>query len=407
MHDSLAAPGDVPLTGPYLLVLFSVPVFFDPQGRPHVDALWAQDLHAHRTYLPDLTVCSYRAPWPRDDTGLVPLDGVPGLRMVTLPRPRGLLHALARAPLTAALLWKEIGRCRIVHSSVAAWPLPEAWFTTPIARWRGRPQVINVESAFWRLPARDPAAPRWRRAWSRLQERLARACLDRCDLPLFTHDGYRRSLLSQPERGHVIPATWLQRDWVIDADALAGMLLAKAGRDRLHIGFCGRLTAAKGVLDAMQACADAVASGASLRFDLWGDGPLRDALARHPLVTSGQARLCGTEAYGPPLLARLRDFDLLLVPTTSDEQPRVVFDAYAQGVPVLASDSPGHRAVVRPGVTGELFPPGDVAALRAALVQAAENRAAWHARGTACRETALAHTHEAMHAARRRLLARL
>ena len=48
----------------------------------------------------------------------------------------------------------------------------------------------------------------------------------------------------------------------------------------------------------------------------------------------------------------------MLVPNLGDEQPRIVYDAYSQAVPVLASATPGLKACVEEGVTGRFFAPG-------------------------------------------------
>jgi len=51
----------------------------------------------------------------------------------------------------------------------------------------------------------------------------------------------------------------------------------------------------------------------------------------------------------------------------------VLVEAMACGVPVVASDIPGYRAVLRDGVDGKLVPPGDASALAAALRELVED----------------------------------
>lgn len=53
----------------------------------------------------------------------------------------------------------------------------------------------------------------------------------------------------------------------------------------------------------------------------------------------------------------------------------VLIEAMACGVPVVASDIPGYRAVVEDGVQGTLFPPGDHEALARALLRLVEEGA--------------------------------
>ena len=265
--------------------------------------------------------------------------------------------------------------------------------------------MIIVESAFWRLPARDPAARPLRRWWSRLQERLARACLDRADLAIFTQDGYRQSLLTAPRRGHVIEASWLDAEGIVGAAALAESLAGKLRRAGLRVAFFGRLTREKGMLDIIAAGVDLLREGVDIRVDIYGEGPLREVaagLAREG--AQGRITLHPLLPYGPLFFARVAEYDAVVVPTHSDEQPRIVFDAYSQGVPVLASDTSGHRQCLTEGETGAFFAAGDVEALKRALRSISSGKAGWLARGEAARQRACRHTHEAMHDRRRHLL---
>jgi glycogen(starch) synthase len=52
-----------------------------------------------------------------------------------------------------------------------------------------------------------------------------------------------------------------------------------------------------------------------------------------------------------------------------------VMEAFAAGVPVVGSDIPGVRALVRDGVTGLLVPPGDIERLASALRRLHEDAA--------------------------------
>jgi phosphatidylinositol alpha-mannosyltransferase len=68
------------------------------------------------------------------------------------------------------------------------------------------------------------------------------------------------------------------------------------------------------------------------------------------------------------LARRLRGADVLCAPSLHGESFGVVLlEAMAAQTPIVASDIPGYRRVVRPEVDGLLVPPGDSAALAAAL----------------------------------------
>ena len=79
------------------------------------------------------------------------------------------------------------------------------------------------------------------------------------------------------------------------------------------------------------------------------------------------ARVVFTGTHSRSEIARrIRESDLLVVPSRMETQGVVVIEALASGVPVLASDVGGIPETVIPG-TGWLFPVGSVEALSEAL----------------------------------------
>ena len=84
---------------------------------------------------------------------------------------------------------------------------------------------------------------------------------------------------------------------------------------------------------------------------------------------AGDERITFAGPYGegeaPKVFA---DIDVLVVPSTWYENtPFVVLDAFAAGVPVIASDRGGLSAAVEDGINGLLFRPGDAQSLRTAI----------------------------------------
>jgi phosphatidylinositol alpha-mannosyltransferase len=70
-------------------------------------------------------------------------------------------------------------------------------------------------------------------------------------------------------------------------------------------------------------------------------------------------------------IRRIRGCHVLAAPSLYGESFGVVLlEGLAAGVPVVASDLPGYRNVVRPGRDGRLVPPGDRSALAKALAEA-------------------------------------
>ncbi|HKE43994.1 MAG TPA: glycosyltransferase family 4 protein [Steroidobacteraceae bacterium] len=89
----------------------------------------------------------------------------------------------------------------------------------------------------------------------------------------------------------------------------------------------------------------------------------------------------------PDLLART---DIVTLPSYREGTPKILLEAAASGLPVVATDVPGCREVVDPGVTGLLVPARDSAALALALRQLIESRSLRERMGIAGRRKMLA-----------------
>jgi glycosyltransferase involved in cell wall biosynthesis len=78
--------------------------------------------------------------------------------------------------------------------------------------------------------------------------------------------------------------------------------------------------------------------GAKIEFDVIGDGQelgrLRE-LAKSTEINSS-VRFLGSLAYGPDLLKKLSEYDALLFTPTAEDTPRMIFDGYAAGLPLVA-----------------------------------------------------------------------
>ena len=93
-----------------------------------------------------------------------------------------------------------------------------------------------------------------------------------------------------------------------------------------------------------------------------------------------------------------------MVPSLSDEQPRIVYDGYSQAIPILASKTAGLQDVIQNNLTGKLVRPNDAIALADLL------EASWHeleplkVMGMQSLHTARGMTHQKMHEQRWEIL---
>ncbi len=200
----------------------------------------------------------------------------------------------------------------------------------------------------------------------------------------------------------MVPAAWINEEWILSEERAASAWDARAGATRLI--FAGRLVEAKGVEILLQAIDQA--ADAQLEITIMGEGPLRDRCVRAAEAKHGSInlRFLDPVGYGEPFLAALRGHDAVVLPSLSSEQPRVLFDAFSQAVPVIGSATGSIREFVQAGVNGLLVPPGDTAALAQALTWASRDRADLRTLGMTALEGCGKATHRAMHARRHEII---
>lgn len=130
-------------------------------------------------------------------------------------------------------------------------------------------------------------------------------------------------------------------------------------------GLLGRLSWEKNHELFLAAAARLRDGGAAARFRIGGDGPLRDAIAAE-IARLALGDCTGMTGY-VAADSFFADLDALVICSRVENQPYVVMEAMARGLPVIATRVGGLPDLVDDGLTGRLVPPGDAAALAAAM----------------------------------------
>jgi glycosyltransferase involved in cell wall biosynthesis len=138
--------------------------------------------------------------------------------------------------------------------------------------------------------------------------------------------------------------------------------------DRI-VGAAGRLSPEKGFGVLVEAAAQVIRADPTIGFVHFGDGPLRATVSR-------QISEFGLE--GRFILAGFRNdldlftphWDLAVLPSFTEGLPCIALEAFAAGVPVVATSVGGLPEVVEEGVNGFLVPPGDPSALARRILDA-------------------------------------
>lgn len=297
---------------------------------------------------------------------------------------------LLRAPATRGLVRLE----RIAGEEPPAWRVPYRRFGKPLAqlafvlgplalvrRFRREawtPDVIHAHSFLSALPAlllgrllRRPVA--YTEHWTIFlpenpgslapgMERLARLALTRADVVLPVSADLERALrrLAPRARTRVVPN-------VVD-DVFAPAARADGGPARLlTVGLLD--TPRKGVDVLLEALA-LVPGRERLRLDVVGEGELRpgyEALAER--LGLGETVTFHALEPKPALAERMRQADLFVLASRYENNPCVVLEAMASGLPVVATRVGGIPELVD-STTGRLAEPLDPPAFAAALEDA-------------------------------------
>jgi len=322
-----------------------------------VSGIWPPDVGGPASHAPELA--SFLRARGHEIEALVTASEPPAaeaypLRFVSRSLPPGLRHA-AGVGLVAA-------RARAADVVYATGMLGRASLGSLLAR---RPFVVKLTA--------DPAYERARRlglthasleAFQRrpgaasLPLRLARDADLRRAAHLITPSSYLRELALgwgvAAERATVLPNPTPP----LPALAPRAELRRRFGIEGPVLVFAGRLTAQK----ALQAGIEA-ARGAGVELLIAGEGPERAALER-----LGHGRFLGPLPRRS-VLELFAAADAVLLSSAWENFPHVLVEALALGTPVIATRVGGVAEVVRDGENGLLVPPGDVGALRDAIVR--------------------------------------
>jgi glycosyltransferase involved in cell wall biosynthesis len=298
----------------------------------------------------------------------------------------GLVTSLPPPYRSAVLSFAERGLCRPFLDGVRARGCPalELEHDTPhlLAAWReitGHLRRFGADVLFChgykanllgRLAARRVGIPvaAVSRGWTgenlklRAYEALDRALLRRMDRVVCVSEGQavkvRRAGVPAAKTQVIRNSIRAERFEDVSPSYRGQLQGFFASPRRLILGAAGRLSPEKGFAVLLDAAAEVVRSDPSVGFVLFGDGPLRGDLERRAdaLGLRGMFVLAG---FRPDMDCFLPHLDLLILSSYTEGLPNVVLEAFAAGVPVVATAVGGTPEVVEEGVSGHLVPPGN------------------------------------------------
>ncbi|MEO8740898.1 MAG: glycosyltransferase family 4 protein, partial [Casimicrobiaceae bacterium] len=165
-------------------------------------------------------------------------------------------------------------------------------------------------------------------------------------------------------------------------------------RQPVSILFASRLLLDKGIVELVEAARLLRERGIATVVRIAGQPDSGNPRSVPQSMLASWAKLPGIELLGhrDDMAQLLAEADVVTLPTSYGEGiPRILIEAAASGLPLVATDVPGCRDIVRPGENGILVPERDAVALADALQQLAldpalRERMSARSREIACRE---------------------
>lgn len=236
--------------------------------------------------------------------------------------------------------------------------------------------------------------------YSKLFERYARDAVSTASLSLLKGqdlmDRYRKYQLNAKlfhDTSYSIGDVIDEHDLAIRCDGLDQRL--RAG-DPPRFVYCGRLTPRKGILDSIEIVAKCHQLGFPVEFDIIGHGEQKADLAKRidELGMGDSIRMLGRVAYGDELFARLRTYDGLLFTPLAEDTPRMIFDGYASGLPLIAYDIAYCVERQKTESASTLLPQGDWDLSAQRLIEAVKHPTQIRSQTIAARKAAVYHAAE-------------
>jgi glycosyltransferase involved in cell wall biosynthesis len=252
------------------------------------------------------------------------------------------LHDRARWQADLASL---AGRAQVVHAGVDDVYRPIAFEGFRVGLRHGKPTVFvqdtdNVVQQRQLFADHGPAQRAKVAVYVWIYERMCRWGVARADLSLLKGASLIRRYGRFAKNAREFHDTSFSLADIVSKEQLERRLATLGEARSLRLVYCGRLTPRKGLDRSLNILARAKSLGAAVEFDIIGDGTERKRLQSlaEALGLAEQVRFHGSVPYDGHLLKRLAQYDALLFTPTAEDTPRMIFDGYAAGLPLVAFD---------------------------------------------------------------------
>ena len=349
-------------------VLFTrIAIVKTDSGRMYCDPLWAKDLRLHLDYISDFRICCPVVN-SNEIRGLEDISEYRIKRYIELRKDYGLMSIVRNLIPNFIQVIRACKGASIVHSEGAGWAFPLSFyllFLKPFFRFQW---IVLIESSPWMCHKNEKLTPR-KFVTHYFYKLVLSLCMKQADARIFTQSFYRKFFLKEETaRTLIAPATWIDNVNLVSPDAVKKRYLERKGRT-LRLIFPARLVEEKGVFVLFDAIKHLENQSMGVEITIMGSGVLAADCREFATRKFGDVIVsyCSPIEYGSQFFEFLRSYDAVLVPNLKDEQPRIVFDAFSQGLGVIASDTSGILDIAVDGENAVICPRGDSLGLANAI----------------------------------------
>lgn len=396
------------IEGKYTLFI-RIPIYKNKHNKLFTSDLWAKDLKLHLDYITSFNLCCpiiYS-----DDASL--LESMTNIteykidHIYELREDRGLFSVITNFFPNFFKVIKASRQTDIAHSGGAGWAFPLSFYLLICSIFLQFKWIVVIESSFW-FKNSDEKFNLRRFINHHVHMWFLPRCLSKADARIFTHRGYKNLLLkNENEAVFINPAIWINEGDIRDIKSYRKSRSSiDEGSSPFNIIFPARLIEDKGIFLVFEAIEILKNANAKFNLSIIGEGPLSNICKEFANQNNGNVSVSFLEPvnYGTEFFSVLRNYDMLLVANLKDEQPRIIYDAFSQGLGVIGPDTDGVKDILEDRLTGLLFEKNNPADLASKIIKAIQDKGLVTKLGESGLLFVKNKNHQSMHTDRERFL---
>lgn len=364
-----------------------IPFVKNQKGRVFCDVLWAKDLKLHFTYIENFSICcpvlniqhlsdipAFEKIMGTDLAMLEDISALPFSKIFELNYCNGWAGFIKNLLPNFLKVRKTIQQTEIAHSGAAGWPFPLSFYLVLLKLFYPFKWIMVIESSFFLMHKGESISIR-RFLSHHIYSFLVPICVRMSQARIFTHTEYWKQFCNSNKNVFISPASWLDDEFFL-TDAEVNQKRAATKTKPVSMIFAGRLYEYKGIKVLFNAIDILQKKNIALRIDLMGSGDMEAACKEFASLNHGSVNVSFVETvpYGLPFFKLLREYDVMLVPSLKEEQPRIIFDAYSQAMCVIGSDTSGITELCKHKENALICKLGNAENLAEAIIYACQNK---------------------------------